>query len=76
MLYFWINGLETTGEECFIQQQKVFVSVFSISFSLAGYLVINSANRLRVRLRSYTNYRHSFRFGFITLFEKSQYLSQ
>ena len=59
MLYFWINGLETTEEECFTQQYKVFVSVFSISFSLAGYLVFNSANPLRVRLRSYTNYRHS-----------------
>ena len=35
MLYFWINGLETTEEECFTQQQKVFVSVFSINFSLA-----------------------------------------
>ena len=59
MLYFWINGLETTEEACFTQQQKVFVSVFSISFSLAGYLVFNSAKSLRVRLRSYTNYRHS-----------------
>ena len=58
MLYFWINGLETTEEECFTQQPKVFVSVFSISFSLAGYLVFNSANSPRVRLRSYTNYRH------------------
>ena len=37
MLYFLINGLETTEEECFTQQQKVFVSVFSISFSLAGF---------------------------------------
>ena len=36
MLYFWINGLETTEEECFTQQQKIFVSVFSVSFSLAG----------------------------------------
>ena len=60
MLYFLINGFETTEEECFTQQQKVFVAVFSISFSLAGYLVVNSANPLRVRLRSYTNYRHSF----------------
>ena len=59
MLYVWINGLETTVEECFTQQQKVFVSVFSISFSLAGYLVFNSAKSLRVRFRSYTNYRHS-----------------
>ena len=59
MVYFWINGLETTEEECFTQQQKVFVSVFTISFSLAGYLVFNSAKPLRVRLRSYTNYRHS-----------------
>ena len=48
-----------TEEECFTPQQKVFVSVFSISFSLAGYLVFNSANPLRVRFRSYTNYRHS-----------------
>ena len=59
MLYFWINGLEMTKEECFTQQQKVFVSVFSISFSLAGHLVFNSANPPRVRLRSYTNYLHS-----------------
>ena len=59
MLYFGINGLETTEEECFTQQQKVFVSVFSISFSLAWYLVFNSAKSLRVRFRSYTNYRHS-----------------
>ena len=56
---FWINGLETTENECLTRQQKVFVSVFSISFSLAGYLVFNSANSLRVRFRSYTNYRHS-----------------
>ena len=49
-----------TEEECFTQEQKVFVSVFSLSFSLAGYLVFNSANQLRVRLRSYTNYRHSY----------------
>ena len=61
MLYFWINGLETTEEECFTQQQKVFVSVFSISFSLAGYLIFNSAKSLRVRFRSYTNYRHSLK---------------
>ena len=40
MLYFSINGLETTEEECFTQQQKVFVSVFSISFSLSGYLIM------------------------------------
>ena len=59
MLYFWINGLETTEKECLTQQQNVFVSVFSISFSLAAYLVFNSANPLRVRFRSYTNYRHS-----------------
>ena len=59
MLYFWINGLETTEEKCFTQQQKAFVLVFSISLSLAGYLVFNSANPLRVQLRSYTNYRHS-----------------
>ena len=59
MLYFWINGLETIEEECFTQQQKVFVSVFSRSFNLAGYLVFNSAYPLRVRLRSYTYYRHS-----------------
>ena len=56
---FLNNGLEKTEEECFTEQQKVFVSVFSISFSLAGFLVFNSANPLRVRLRSYTNYRHS-----------------
>ena len=67
MLYFWINGLETTDEECFTQQQKVFVSVFSISFSLAWFLVFNSANPLRVRLRSYTNYRHSYR---VNIFNK------
>ena len=51
--------VETTEEECFSQQQKVFISVFSISFSLAGYLVFNSAKSLRIRPRSYTNYRHS-----------------
>ena len=39
MLYVWINGLETTEEECFTQQQKVFVSVFSISFSLESRLI-------------------------------------
>ena len=60
ILYFWINGLETTEEECFTPQQKVFVTVFSISFSLARYLVFNSAYSPRVRVRSYTNYRHSF----------------
>ena len=48
-----------TEIECFTQQQKIFVSVFSISFSPAGYLVFYSANPLRVRFRSYTNYRHS-----------------
>ena len=68
MLYFWINGLETTEEECFTQQQKVFVSVFSISFSLAWYLVFNSAKSLRVRFRSYTNYRHSVRRKSLMLF--------
>ena len=56
---FLDKWVETTKEECFTQQQKVFVSVFSISFSLAGYLVFNSVIPLRVRLRSYTNYRHS-----------------
>ena len=63
MLYFSINGLETTEEECFTQQQKVFVSVFSVSCSLSGYLIFNSAKSLRVRLRSYTNYRHSSSMG-------------
>ena len=38
--------LETTEEECFTPQQKVFVLVFSIKFSLAGYNVFNSANHL------------------------------
>ena len=48
--------LETTEEECFTPQQKVFVSVFSIKFSLAGYHVFNSANPPRVR---YAIYGHS-----------------
>ena len=42
--------LETTEEECFTPQQKVFVSVFSIKFGLAGYHVFNSANPPRVRI--------------------------
>ena len=42
---FLDKWLQKTEEECFTQQQKVFVSVFSI----AGYLVFNSANPLRVR---------------------------
>ena len=41
--------LETTEEECFTPQQKVFVSVFSIKLSLAGYHVFNSANPPRVQ---------------------------
>ena len=36
--------LETTEEECFTPQEKVFVSVFSIKLSLAGYHVFNSAS--------------------------------
>ena len=48
--YFWISELRTTEEECFTPQQKVFVSVFSIKFSLAGYHVFNSANPPRVRI--------------------------
>ena len=35
--------LETTEEECSTPQQKVFVSVVSIKFSLARYHVFNSA---------------------------------
>ena len=31
--------LDRTKEKCFTPQQKVFVSVFSIKFSLAGYQV-------------------------------------
>ena len=46
--------LETTEEECFTPQQKVFVSVFSIKFSLAGYHVFNSANPPRVRFEGTT----------------------
>ena len=42
--------LETTEEECFTPQQKVFVSVFSINFSLAGYHVFKLANPPRVRI--------------------------
>ena len=44
-----ISVLETTKEEYFTAQQKVFVSVFSIKFSLAWYHVFNSANPHRVR---------------------------
>ena len=65
MLYFGINRLETTEEEHFTHQPKVFVSVFSTSFSLAGYLVFNSAYPPRVRFRGYTNYRHSALFAIV-----------
>ena len=41
--------LETTEKEYFTPQQKVFVSVFYIKFSLAGYHVFNSANPPRVQ---------------------------
>ena len=41
--------LETTNEEYLTPQQKVFVSVFSIKFSLAGYHVFNSVNPHRIR---------------------------
>ena len=39
ILYFWINGLETTEEECFSQQLKVFVSVYSIHHICINSLV-------------------------------------
>ena len=48
--YFWISVLETTKEEYFTPQQKVFASMFSIKLSLAWYHVFNSANPHRVRI--------------------------
>ena len=42
--------LETAKEEYFTPNQKVFVSVFSIKFSLAWYHVFNSANPYRIRI--------------------------
>ena len=57
-----ISVLETTKEEYFTPQQKVFVSVFSIKFSLAWYHVFNSANPHRVRFEGtqLTEILHSY----------------
>ena len=51
--YLWISVLETTKEEYFTPQQKVFVSVFPIKCKLAWYHVFNSANPHRVRIWMY-----------------------
>ena len=50
-----ISVLETTKEEYFTPQQKVFVSVFSIKFSLGWYHVFNSANPNQVRFLKVRN---------------------
>ena len=54
--------LETTEEECFTPKQKVFGSIFSIIFSLAGYHVFKLANPPRVRFEGtqLTDVLHSY----------------
>ena len=43
---------ETTEEECFTPQQKIFVLVFSIKFSLAGYQLGKSTSDSDLKVRN------------------------